>query len=239
MSSILEHRSNYVKMALMATGIKRAERRTETLSRERIIQAAIEILDAEGESALTFRALATRLATGSGAIYNRVAGKNELLAGATDDILGRAMTGSARGAGPRETIRAIALAVFDAIDAHPWVGTELCREPWQPAILPVLEGIGGQLQALGVPERAQFDCASAILKYILGLAAQYAAAARLLPRDTDRSAFLAGVTERWTQGDPADHPFIHQVAGQLREHDDREQFLAGIDLILAGAGTLH
>jgi hypothetical protein len=27
---------------------------------------------------------------------------------------------------------------------------------------------------------------------------------------------------------------VHQVAAQLREHDDREQFLAGIDLILAG-----
>jgi hypothetical protein len=29
------------------------------------------------------------------------------------------------------------------------------------------------------------------------------------------------------------------VATQLRDHDDREQFLAGIDLILAGITTLH
>jgi len=28
------------------------------------------------------------------------------------------------------------------------------------------------------------------------------------------------------------------VATQLREHDDREQFLAGIDLILAGIETV-
>jgi len=54
--------------------------------------------------------------------------------------------------------------------------------PQQPAVLRILEGIGGQLQPLGVPERAQFDCASAILSYILGLAGQYAAGARLLPR---------------------------------------------------------
>jgi hypothetical protein len=27
------------------------------------------------------------------------------------------------------------------------------------------------------------------------------------------------------------------MAGQLPEHDDRDQFLAGIDLILAGIGT--
>ena len=100
-------------------------------------------------------------------------------------------------------------------------------------------GVGGQLQALGVPERAQFDCASALVNYILGLAGQYAAAARLLPRDTDRSAFLATVAARWAQLDPAEYPFVHQVATQLPEHDDREQFLAGIDLILAGITTVR
>jgi hypothetical protein len=31
----------------------------------------------------------------------------------------------------------------------------------------------------------------------------------------------------------------HQVAEQLRDHDDREQFLAGIDLILAGIDTIR
>jgi hypothetical protein len=33
---------------------------------------------------------------------------------------------------------------------------------------------------------------------------------------------------------PASGPGTH-----LREHDDREQFLAGIDLILAGIETVH
>jgi hypothetical protein len=95
-----------------------------------------------------------------------------------------------------------------------------------------------QLQALGVPERAQFDSASALLNYVLGLAGQYAAGARAVPRETDRSAFLASVVARWEQHDPAEYPFVHQVATQLREHDDREQFFAGIDLILAGIETV-
>jgi predicted nucleic acid-binding protein len=64
----LEQCSIYVKMVLMATRARRAERRTDALSRERIVAAAIKILDDDGESALTFRALAARLATGSGAI---------------------------------------------------------------------------------------------------------------------------------------------------------------------------
>ena len=147
----LEQRSNYVKMVLMATKAKRAERRADALSKERIVAAAIEILDADGESALTFRALAACLSTGSGAIYHHVAGKNELLMTATDDVIARVMTEVVSGAEPQRAIRAIALGVFDAIDAHPWVGTQLSREPWQSAILQILEGVGGQLQALGRP----------------------------------------------------------------------------------------
>jgi AcrR family transcriptional regulator len=221
-------------MVPMATRTKRSERRADALSKERIVEAAIEILDAEGEDALTFRALAARLATGSGAIYWHVASKNELLAAATDHVIARVMTEVVSGADPLDAIRAIALGMFDAIDAHPWVGAQLSREPWQPAVLQVFEGFGGQLQALGVPGRAQFDCASALLNYLLGLAGQYAAGARLLPRETDRSAFLAAVAARWAQLDPARYPFVRQVAAQLPGHDDREQFLAGLELILAG-----
>jgi AcrR family transcriptional regulator len=226
-------------MVLMATKAKRAERRTDALSKERIVEAAIEILDARGESALTFRALTARLATGAGAIYWHVANKNDLLAATTEDIIARVMTDVVSGAEPQEAIRAIALGVFDAIDAHPWVGAQLSREPWQSAAHRIFESVGGQLQALGVPERAQFDCASALLNYVLGLAGQYAAATRLLARETDRSAFLATVAARWAQLDPAEYPFTRQVAAQLPGHDDREQFLAGIDLILAGITTVR
>jgi hypothetical protein len=126
--------------------------------------------------------------------------------------------------------------VYDAIDAHPWVGTQLSREPWQFAVLRIFEAVGGQLQALGVPEPAQFNCASALVNYVLGLAGHHAAAARLLAPGTDRTAFLATAAARWAQLDPAQYPFMRQVAAQLPGHDDREQFLAGIDLILAGIG---
>ncbi|WP_414940446.1 hypothetical protein [Amycolatopsis sp. cmx-11-51] len=46
-----------------------ARTRAEALSRERIVEAAIALLDADGESGLTFKTLTERLTTGSGAIY--------------------------------------------------------------------------------------------------------------------------------------------------------------------------
>ncbi|MCX4679665.1 TetR/AcrR family transcriptional regulator C-terminal domain-containing protein [Streptomyces sp. NBC_01433] len=218
----------------MATKARRTDRRTDALSKERIVEAAIEILDAEGESALTFRALTARLATGSGAIYYHVANKSDLLAATTHFVIARAMNEVVSVAEPQEAIRATALGVFDAIDAHPWVGAQLSREPWHSAMLQIFESVGQQLQALGVPERAQFDCASALVNYILGLAGQYAAGARLQAPETDRSAFLAVFAAEWAQLAPAEYPFMRQVATRLRDHDDREQFLAGIDLILTG-----
>src|SRR6202007_2664808 len=107
-----------------------------------------KILDAEGEDALTLRALTVRLATGYGAIYHHVADRNDLLAAATDHVIARVVTGLSAEAGPQQALRAIALGLFDAIDAHPWIGAQLIREPWRPTLLDIYESISEQLQAL-------------------------------------------------------------------------------------------
>ena len=238
-TSRLEQSSICVKLTGVATRTTRAVRRTDALSKQRITQAAIELLDTGGETALTFRSLAAHLATGSGAIYHHVANKDDLLAAATNDVIARVVTEAADDADPREAIRTVALGVFDAIDAHPWLGAVLSRTPSLVAMPQLFEGFGGQLQALGVPERALFDSASALVSYTLGVAGQNAANANLFPPGvTDRAAFLGEAAERWTQLDPARYPFVHKIAAQLADHDDREQFLAGIDLILAGTAAL-
>ena len=218
----------------MASITQRPERRAEALSKERIVGTAIEILDTEGASALTFRALAARLATGSGAIYWHVEDKHALLAAATDQVVAGATAQDAKGLSGPEAIRALALGVFDAIDAHPWVGAQLSGNPWQDAVLRILERIGSQLAVLGLAEQARFNAATALLSFILGLAGQYAVGSRHFAGDMDRTTFLRAVAAQWAQLDPAQHPFVRQVAAHLPEHDDREQFLAGIDLILAG-----
>ena len=225
-------------MVCMATRPPRTTRRTDALSKQRIVDSAIEILDADGERALTFRALASRLETGSGAIYWHVENKGDLLVAASDDLIARGLASSDDRAEPFAEIRAVALGLFDAIDVHPWVGAQLVRVPWQLAMLRIYERIGAQLRILGVPERSMFYAASALVNYILGVAGQNAANARLEVPEGDRSAFLAAVAARWTQHDPAEFPFAHQIAEQLREHDEREQFLAGIDFILAGIAAL-
>ena len=243
---------------------ERTTRRTDALTRQLIVATAIAILDAEGEDALTFRTLANRLATGAGAIYWHIANKDELLSSAAGTIIAEAVGSvlahpdsatdqtkeispaidpaitpvtpvtNAGTHDPRAQVRAIALALYDAFDAHPWVGSQLAREPWREGSVQILEAIGSQLQPLGVPAASQFDAASALTTYISGAASQNAAHARSVPTNLDRAAYLAQAAQRWTRLDPADYPFVHRVLAGLADHDDRQQFLAGIDFILTG-----
>ncbi|GAA2541683.1 TetR/AcrR family transcriptional regulator [Winogradskya consettensis] len=216
----------------MAAKTKNTERREDALSRERIIAAAIEILDAGGENGLTVRALAAHFTTGLGAIYWHMSSKADIIAAATDAVL--AGPAAAAPPDPGDAIRALALRVFDSIDDHPWAGAQLSRTASQPTTLKIFESIGLQVQALGVPAAAQFNTASALLSYILGVANQNAALAQSAEPGTNRTAVLEGVSAMWTDLDPTHFSFIRSIAPQLRDHDDRAQFLAGIDLLLAG-----
>ncbi|MFF7473536.1 TetR family transcriptional regulator [Streptomyces sp. NPDC008092] len=255
----------------MATRTRRSQRRTDALSRERIVEAAVELLDTAGESGLTFRALTERLATGPGAIYWHVANKDELLAAATDAVVTAAVTvGSAAGApqspsdrsdGPHESdgpgesgtpaspqdgIRVVALGLFDAIVRHPWLATQLAtqlsRSPWGTVTPRIFESIGQRVRALDVPESSWFTVTSALVHYVLGAAGQNAvngAIGRALPPGVDRAGFLDSVSTAWEELDPDEFPFTRAVADQVRGHDDREQFLDGIDLVLAGITATH
>jgi AcrR family transcriptional regulator len=214
-------------------------RRTTALTRDQILNAATEVLDTSGEQGLTFRALASRLETGHGAIQWHVANKGELLAAATDRVMDGVFTSLLHGAAPSDTIRALALGIFDTIDAHPWVGVQLASEPSQTSIPQIFEVTGQSLDALGVAAGAQFDNASVIVNYILGVAGQNASNVRSHSGGPDRHTFLEQAAARWASFDPQKFPFLHRVAGELSDHDDRAQYLDGIDLILDGiaAGT--
>jgi len=216
-----------------------SQRREESLSRERIIEASIELLDSCGEGGLTVRALSQRLATGPGAIYWHIANKGDLLTAACDAIIARTMNAplasNTSKATPQATIRLLALAMFDAIDAHPWVGSALTRVPGQLPMVRIVERLGQQIRALGVSDEEHWVTASALLNYILGVGGRNAANGQLArTQGLKRSDFLEAVSTVWSQLDPEEYPFARSLAGQLRAHDDRMDFLAGINLILKG-----
>jgi AcrR family transcriptional regulator len=219
----------------MTKNTRRVQRGETALTRERIIDAAIVLLDNEGASGLTFRSLATALSTGSGAIYFHVANKDDLVDAACDVIVARAIEATAAVAAPPQRLRAIGLALFDAIDTHPWVGAELARAPGTMSHVRILEGIGQQLQAMAMAGNALWAATSTLFSYIVGVAGQNADNGRIgRERGVDRATFLDTTAAQWSQLDGDTYPFVRCAAAFMREHDDRADFVAGIDLILAG-----
>ena len=213
-------------------------RREESLSRDRIIEASIALLDSSGEDGLTFRTLAERLATGPGAIYWHITNKGDLLTAACDAIVASTMEERVTGTTPKATIRVLALNVFDAMALHPWLGSALIRAELQSPMVRILERIGQQVRALGVPEEEQWATVSVLLSYILGVGGQNAAHEQLArKRGLDRGDFLESAATAWSQLDPERYPFAQSIVGQLRAHDDRMDFLAGVDFILKGIGS--
>ena len=67
---------------------RRSRRSAEPLTRERIIDAAVDLADGEGIDAVTMRRLGQRLGVEAMSLYKHVADKDEVLAGIADRVAG-------------------------------------------------------------------------------------------------------------------------------------------------------
>jgi AcrR family transcriptional regulator len=210
--------------------------RADALSREIIVGAAVALLDERGERGLTFRLLARQLNTGPGALYWHVTNKDELVALAADQVLGHAFAAAPRlEEDARAELRVLAIAVFDALDRHPWAASHVTAPATLANALRLLDRIGTLVARTGLPAERHFAVATAISYYITGVSAQI-----ITPHTTattSRDAFLARTAERWEELDPADYPFLTRTTTDLRDHDDRDQFTTGLDLLLDGLTT--
>ena len=207
---------------------------------EAVLTEAVALLDEAGESALTFRALAARLGTGVGSIYWYVASKDELLDRAADHVLADVLTATETLTGhddPIEGIRAIAVALFDAVADRPWLGGYFMRDTGlQPNALALYERIGQQSQRLDLTTRERFHAVSAVMGFVIGTAADLGqqppqeVVDGLVSRDT----YIERWADQWRALDGAEFPYMHEIADEFATHDDGVQFRAGLDLLLAG-----
>jgi len=98
---------------------ERRETREQALSREHIVRAAIDLLDAEGLEKLSMRRLGARLSAGATSLYWYVESKDELLELVMDEIYGQVEV--PEGAHWREAASAFAYGLRDVILRHPWL----------------------------------------------------------------------------------------------------------------------
>lgn len=207
---------------------------------EAVLTAAVALLDEEGASALTLRALAARLGTGVGSIYWYVSGKDELLDRAIDHVLGgvlAAVEGQARSDDPIDDLRVMAVTLFDAIVDRPWLGAHFMRNIAERGnSLRLYERLGQQTLRLDLTPRQRFHAVSAVVGVVVGSAIDLGQEPpqEVLDGSVGRDEFLGRYAEMWRELDAGEFPFMRDIADEFDGHDDKEQFLAGLELTLTG-----
>jgi AcrR family transcriptional regulator len=101
------------------------------LSREAIVDAAIEIADADGLEAVSIRRLATKLDARPMSLYSHIGRKGDLIELMVDEV----MSGAIIPGGPptddwREALRQIAQRTRESTRAHPWMIAAAFHHPF-------------------------------------------------------------------------------------------------------------
>lgn len=200
------------------------------LSRERVLQAAVGLADADGIEALTIRRLAAELGVGAMSVYYYVANKDEILDGIVDLVVTE-MELPAPGGEWKAEIRRAALSAHEVLVRHPWAAGLLLSGPRvSEARLRQMDAILGCLRGAGfsaeMTDHAYHALDSHITGFTLWLVGISAGMARL--------GSIGGFLER-VDRDALPHLAEH-VEQHLKERrpDDVGEFEFGLQLILDG-----
>jgi AcrR family transcriptional regulator len=93
----------------------------DTLTREQIVKAAIELLDTEGLEGLNMRALGKRLGSAATAVYWHVGSKDNLIALAADQAWHEIPLAGLTAASWRAAATAMAAGLHAMLTRHPWL----------------------------------------------------------------------------------------------------------------------
>ncbi|WP_329563863.1 TetR/AcrR family transcriptional regulator [Kitasatospora sp. NBC_01266] len=220
------------------------------LSRERIVRAGVELLDAQGIAAFSMRRLATELDVTPMSLYWYVDAKDDLLELALDDVLGRLDITPLEDHGDwRRQLRTLAQEYRRCFQLHPWAA-QLAGQflPLGPNSLLFSNSATGAIARSGLPPEQYGAALGLIFEYVYGfvlIESQWLVRVRASGLGED--AFyqvLYGVMRQAAPGlaDNADllasQPRSDQAAARdLRFTQGLDLALAGIDARIATAGA--
>lgn len=138
------------------------------LSRERILDAALELVDAEGLEALSMRNLGQRLGVEAMSLYKHVPNKAALLDGIHERILSELKFPS-RGGGWKRTMGSLARELRRLLAAHPLAMPLFATRPVRGAgALALIDRALGILLDAGFTEKRAAQALDAISTFTIG-----------------------------------------------------------------------
>jgi AcrR family transcriptional regulator len=206
----------------------------EPLSARRIVEAALQLVQAEGFDAMTMRRLASMLRATPGALYAHVHDKQEL-----DDLMIGALCARVRipvPDPPRWKTQAIDVCtqLRDQYLRHPgmWRAT-LATAPSSPDTMRIMEGLLAILTSAGIPLRRAAWAIDAALQYV---GAYSVTAPRRSAGDSDAPATTGRdqVTARLAMLPPHQFPLSAAHAAEITSGDGHERFDFTLGLLFGG-----
>jgi len=200
---------------------------------ERIVAAALALVDAEGADALSMRALAQQLGSGTATLYRHFANRGQLIAHVVDHVFGEVSLDAAQPAGQgwQASCEAIAHTMFAVLSRHPRVARLLLEQtPVGPNAMAIREQCVSMLLDNGfAPELAARTYAT-LSRYVLGFAIQ-------LSEHPDGPA-AAQDAEAFRHVDASQFPATAAVADAMPVPLEVE-FAFGLGLLVRGLDYLH
>jgi AcrR family transcriptional regulator len=226
-----------------ASGRSRVGRRAaQALTRERIVNAAIALVDAHGIDALGMRDLGRELGSSTMAVYRYFESKEQLLDAVIDQVVGAFEPAGIDGDWAAKA-KAMSLRVRATMLAHPELADLIGREfRRSPTSLRVNAHMIEELDSAGVPTAMLAQTYWAISSYTTGYALLEAQVRRRARRAGGAStrASRAGKLRDMMQPVEGISPQALALAPDVLARPlDEAQFLFGLDCLLAGlAGPL-
>jgi len=204
------------------------------LSREGILQSALELADASGVEALTMRRIGEELGFEAMSLYRHVANKDDLLDGMLDLVVSEWQLPGAEGNWADE-IRTSARSVHDALRRHSWAAQLLVtRLSMQPARLAYMDALLGTLRRGGFDADRTYYLYHLIDGFIFGFSLWEIAYTSTAPDFQERATKLMQSIPWENYPDLAEHSHQHMTEGP---HSEVSSFEVGLDLILGGLQT--
>jgi AcrR family transcriptional regulator len=146
--------------------------RPSTLTRARIVAAAVDLADRAGLDAVTMRRIATELGVATMSLYQHFPSKDALVGTMTDTVVGEGRAALEVSGGWRARLEAEAHAEWRLYRRHPWVLETLAttRPPVGPNTLAVIDRALSAAAATGLPARTALPIYLAVSGLVQGLA---------------------------------------------------------------------
>ena len=103
--------------------------RGQGVTRDAILDAALALLDEDGDAGLTMRSLAARLDVTPMSLYHHVTDRAGLLRALSDRLYDDVLDGLDESSGPVDGIRMLLTRYYDAVVAHPQLTLAIFAEP--------------------------------------------------------------------------------------------------------------